>query len=82
MDEAERDRTWEGEHISATETGELLRQYPALHQRLELRAEPRIDHGEQEAPDGQRDRDDRELGPLQTPGMPQERTVHEVSASS
>jgi hypothetical protein len=71
MDEAEGDRTREAEHISTAEAGELFRHYPALHQSLELRAEPRIDDGEHEAPDRQRNRDDRELGPLQTPGMPQ-----------
>ena len=82
MDQAKGDRTREAEDISAAEAGELLRQDPALHHGRELGAVPRIDDGEQEAPDGQRDRDDREPGPLQTPGMPQQRTVHVVSISS
>ena len=76
MDESKRDGAWQGEDITLPELGELLGDYSRVEQLLELDPELRVDHGHQEAPDGQTGKDGEELDPLEPPRLKEQRGVH------
>jgi hypothetical protein len=76
MNEAERDRAGQAEHIAAAELRELLGQETAVHQRRELRPESRVDDGQQKAPHCERDAHEREADTLELDGLPEQRPVH------
>ena len=72
MRRAQRDGAVEAERIGTEQPQEGVGDDPRLHDRLHLPAERRVDHGHQERPDRQRQRDQRHPGALRPPRVAQQ----------